>query len=196
MAWFYNALFVAGALLLGQSFYMQAKSQLAQTLIAHSWQQAIDRQAIDRDQELLPAKPWWWADTRAIARLEVPRLKQQVYIMQDSSGESLAFGPGHMTGSSHPGEEGHVMLAGHRDSHFAFLEQIEVGDVIHTQNYRTQHKRYRVTDLQVLNTNIDAIQKLDANRLTLITCYPFKDWVPGGPLRYIVSAELIDSTLM
>ncbi|HCS71281.1 MAG TPA: class GN sortase, partial [Rhodospirillaceae bacterium] len=23
----------------------------------------------------------------------------------------------------------------------------------------------------------------------LITCYPFEDWTPGGPLRLIVTAE-------
>lgn len=186
MRWLSTAILIAGVLLISQSFYMQAKSQLAQVLIAYSWQKSIDD-----SRQSLPPKPWWWADTRAIARLDVPRLQQQLYVMQDSSGESLAFGPGHLTGSSSPGQEGHVMVAGHRDSHFAFLEHIEIGDLIDTKNYRAEEKRYRVVDLKVLNTKHEILKKLQSNLLTLITCYPFKGWVPGGPLRYIVSAELV-----
>jgi sortase (surface protein transpeptidase) len=30
----------------------------------------------------------------------------------------------------------------------------------------------------------------DVPRLTLVTCYPFDAIEPGGPLRYVVTAEL------
>jgi len=26
------------------------------------------------------------------------------------------------------------------------------------------------------------------NMLSLVTCYPFNDWNPGGPMRYVVTA--------
>ena len=71
-------LLLSGALLLGQGFYMQAKAQLAQVLIAHSWQQNQHGNA--------GAKPWPWADIHPVAKLSVPRLHLNQYIMQDASG--------------------------------------------------------------------------------------------------------------
>lgn len=176
-------LFLIGAILLGQSFYMDAKANLAQVLIAHSW--AV---GLNNEHKQQAPKPWWWADTRAIAKLEVPRLKQRLFVMQDDSGESLAFGPGHMPGSAPPSQHGHVMIAGHRDSHFAFLEKVVAGDLIHTTNLTGELRTYRVEQTHVFNINDVELQKMDDNRLTLITCYPFNGLVPGGPLRYLINA--------
>lgn len=178
------ALLLIGTILLSQSFYMDAKAKLAQVLIAHSWAVGTKH---DAALEAAP-KPWWWADTRAIAKLQVPRLNKQLFVMQDDSGESLAFGPGHLPGSARPSMDGHVMIAGHRDSHFAFLEHVVVGDLIHTTNLQGQIVTYRVDQTEVFNANEDTLEKLDSKQLSLITCYPFNGLVPGGPLRYLVTA--------
>jgi len=113
-------LVIAGALLVCNSLYMQAKAELAQILINHTWHQ--------RQQSERPAKPWPWADTRAVALLEVPSLKVKRYIMQDASGESLAFGPGLMTTNALPAGQRHSIIAGHRDSHFQFMRKLKIGD--------------------------------------------------------------------
>lgn len=177
------ALWVVGAVLLGNGVYMDAKAKLAQVLIASSW----DQRTADRP----PPKPWWWADTRAVARMKVARLDKTLYVMQDDSGESLAFGPGHLTASAKPATEGHIMIAGHRDSHFAFLKDIRHGDVIEVSNYKSETTRYRVSDMHIMDTRKEALQALDEDLLTLITCYPFEEVVPGGPLRLIVNAEVL-----
>lgn len=176
---------IIGAALLGKGLYMDAKAQLAQVLIEYSWQ--------TRDDNSLPPKPWWWADTKAIATLEVPRLNKRLFVMQDDSGESLAFGPGHLNASAKISQAGHVMIAGHRDSHFAFLKKIKMGDVIQTTNFDQQSLQYRVTDVYVLDTRSQELLKYEHNELTLITCYPFDSVISGGPLRYIVNAEPVDA---
>ena len=178
-----NALFLGGALLLGQGFYMDVKAKVAQMLIAHSWQK--------RAAGSPPPKPWWWADTNAIAKLEVSRLNKTLFVMQDNSGESLAFGPGHLSGSADVSAQGHVMVAGHRDSHFKFLQHLSVGDIIKTTNHKMVTTQYRVKDMYVLNSKTDSLMQYDHNQLTLITCYPFNGLLPGGPLRYIVDAQQI-----
>jgi len=180
-----NALFLGGVILLGQGIYMDAKAIVAQGLIAHSWQQ--------RTAGSPPPTPWWWADTKAVAKLDVPRLKKQLFVMQDDSGESLAFGPGHLNTSAEISKEGHVMIAGHRDSHFKFLQQLEVGDVIETTSHDYLTAQYRVKEMRILNASDEQLMRYDENQLTLITCYPFEDFIPGGPLRYIVEAEHIDT---
>jgi len=180
-----SIMMLGGIFLVGQGVYMDAKAKIAQVLISSSWE--------SRTLYSAPAKPWWWADTRVIARMDVPRLKETVYVMQDDSGESLAFGPGHMPASDTPSGNGHVVIAGHRDSHFGFLKDIKVGDLISTENNQANKKRYRVTEVTVINSNEQEILLLEDSQLTLITCYPFDDFIPGGPLRLIVNAEPVNS---
>ena len=40
----------------------------------------------------------------------------------------MAFGPGHLSASSLPGQPGNSVIAGHRDTHFNFLQYVEVGE--------------------------------------------------------------------
>ena len=175
--------FLIGLTLISQSLYMDGKAVLAQQLISHSW---TDKNRGNADHK--PAKPWPWADTRPVAKLAVPRLKQTMFVMQDSSGESLAFGPGHIPTSALPGASGHVAIAGHRDTHFSVLRELNLGDTITTENYQSQTKRYRVIGLDVINSEQESLKIVETDTLTLITCYPFEGWIPGGPLRYIVTA--------
>lgn len=170
-----------GLVLLGKGFYMDVKASLAQTLIEYSWS--------SRSADSPASKPWWWADTSAIATLEVPRLNKRLFVMQDDSGESLAFGPGHLSASAPIGKAGHVMIAGHRDSHFTFLQDLKTGDVITTIGTNNLAMKYRVTRAYVLDIEKDSLLKYEHNKLTLITCYPFDSLITGGPLRYIVDAE-------
>lgn len=169
--------------LIGNSLYMTAKAQLSQWLIASSWS--------IRTNANLPRKPWPWADTRPVARLQVPYLGVSQYIMQDASGESLAFGPGRMVQGSLPGETGHALVAGHRDTHFGFLAKLEKGNTIIIRNYQNTEQVYKIENIRILDVrneqlNIDTA----ANNLTLITCYPFDSMIPGGPLRYVVQATI------
>jgi len=152
-------------------------------LIAHSWSTG--------DKHQLPPAPWPWADTRAIAKLEVPALGKSVFVMRDDSAESLAFGPGHLPASAAPGGDGHVVISGHRDSHFEFLQDLQVGQMISLKDYAASEKRYRVTDTHILDINTDTLSYTERDQLTLITCYPFQTLIPGGPLRFIVTAIAI-----
>ena len=115
----------------------------------------------------------------------MPRLKETVYVMQDDSGESLAFGPGHMPASARPSEQGHVVIAGHRDSHFEFLKNIQIGDLVLTKNNQSSEKKYRVKELIIIDVRNQEIPLFEHDQLTLITCYPFEDFIPGGPLRLV-----------
>ena len=176
-------LLVGGALLLGQGVYMSAKAKLAQRLIEHSWQQGAAGSP--------PPTPWWWADTKAVAQLNVPRLNKKLYVMQDDSGESLAFGPGHMNGSAEISSNGHIMIAGHRDSHFEFLRNIKVGDKISTTRFDESKMHYKVNNIYVLDSSKHDLPLYEHSQLSLITCYPFDDFIPGGPLRLVVDATPI-----
>ena len=92
-----------------------------------------------------------------------------------------------------PGEQGYSLIAGHRDTHFRFLSELEPGDVLEIDNYLGQNAQFRVSGTRVLNIEQDKLQiDPEISGLTLVTCWPFDALVPGGPLRYLVNAERIE----
>jgi sortase A len=51
-----------------------------------------------------------------------------------------------------------------------------------------------VHERQIVNAGAAVIrQDDDEKQLVLVTCYPFDTIVPGGPLRYVVTAGLEDA---
>ncbi|MSQ60616.1 MAG: sortase [Betaproteobacteria bacterium] len=100
--------------------YIHAKAWAAQKLIAAGWGRSLASGA--------GVKPWPWADTHPVARLEAPRLRVALMVLAGASSRTLAFGPGHMNGTPLPGGAGNSVLSGHRDTHFAFLRELRPGD--------------------------------------------------------------------
>lgn len=175
------ALLIVGGMMIGQSVYMQAKAKLAQHLIAYAWHSKQENQPA--------AKPWPWADIQAVAKITVPRLDITQYVMNGSHGEALAFGPGHLEKTALPAQTGHSMVAGHRDSHFEFMQHLELDDRIMVSNYLGQRQQYIIKKAYRLDTRTEQlVLHPEQNTLTLITCYPFNNLAAQGPLRWIVEA--------
>jgi sortase A len=171
-----------------EAAYIHAKAWFAQRLIASAWSRSL---AFG-----VAAKPWPWADTYPVARLEAPRQRQTLMVLAGSSGRTLAFGPGHVDGTPLPGSTGNAVVSGHRDTHFAFLRDLRSGDPLEVQTADGRMARYVVSGIEVVR-NKDVRVLLDAgdDRLTLVTCYPFDSPVPGGSLRYVVVATRVDAAV-
>ena len=165
---------------LAHGLYIPFKAKVAQWLIEASW--------VDRSPNHPPAPPWAWADTRALARLEVPRLDIKQFVMDSASGQALAFGPGHLPGTAQPAQMGHSIIAGHRDTHFSFLQRLELGDSIMLEDHRGRTAEYRIEQLTVIDSSSEEIPMYADDLLTLVTCYPFDQISAGGSLRYLVHA--------
>lgn len=168
---------------LGEGAYIHAKAQLAQVLIARSWESRLTTGAV--------TPPWPWADTAPVALLEVPRLQVRQWILNDASGRSLAFGPGQVSGSAEPGTPGMSLIAGHRDTHFDYVRDLRSGDELRVQSQQGKWQRYRVQDTQVIDTRQGDLAIAETQGLYLLTCYPFDALQPNGPLRYVVRAEVM-----
>lgn len=167
--------------------WIHLKASLAQALIAMAWRRA---------QEGEPgARPWPWADTHPIAKLTVMRYTRKLILLEGASGRNLAFGPTHDPASALPGNPGNSVIEGHRDTHFSVLRDLRVGDWLRVDRADGSTAWFVVADLRVVDSRRWRIA-LDADRprLTLVTCYPFEAIRPGGPLRYVVTAELVSGT--
>lgn len=171
---------LGGAFLVGEQLWLGAKASLARVLIARAFDAHLE------DGGIHP--PWSWADTHPIARLEAPRLGIHRTVLSGASGSSMAFGPGHVDGTALPNRSGNCALAGHRDSWFAFLEELHLGDELILESL-TERGRYVITALRVHpDWDTGVLERGDVDRLTLITCYPFDGWT-RSTRRYIVTAK-------
>jgi sortase A len=157
------------------------KAAVAQVLLQVAW-----REARSGD---LQARPWPWADTWPVARLRCPEHGVDLVVLAGATGSSIAFGPGHITGTAAPGQSGNVGIAAHRDTHFAFLEQLRAGEHLWLDLPDGRAREFVVDTLRVVHQSDTASLVAPGDRLTLVTCFPFHAVVPGGPWRYVVQAS-------
>ncbi len=166
--------------------WIHAKAILAQVLLERSWQARLN------GAEEGTAKPWPWADTAPVARLQVPRFDVDQIVLAGASGRSLAFGPGHLTGTALPGERGNSVITGHRDTHFNFIGELRTGDTFRVQRPDGTWTRYRVTGGEVVDARTaQLVNTPDRSVVTLVTCYPFNSRDYNQPWRYAVFGEEI-----
>jgi sortase A len=91
-----------------------------------------------------------------------------------------------------PGEVGNTVIAGHRDTHFRFLRDVESGDRLTIESSEGIKHVYEVIGLDIVDSRKGRLLlDTEAAMLSLVTCYPFDAVVAGGPLRYVVTARLL-----
>ena len=170
---------------LASAGWIHARAWMAQRLIASAWSQGRDGGAARR--------PWPWADMRPVARLTVAARGVELYVLDNASPRALAFGPAHVGGTARPGTYGNSVLVAHRDTHFAFLKRVEIGDEMEVEGARGVRARYRVREVTIVDRGESRVlDEAGEPQLTLITCYPFDALRPGTTLRYVVIAARID----
>ena len=161
---------------------IKCKAWLAPILIERAWQQTLE-------QGGAVTKPWPWADTWPVARLRVPTLQVDLLVLAGDRGNALAFGPGHAGASALPGTRGQAVIAGHRDTHFAFLRELRLDDYVQLQLPDGEVRAYAIQASRVVDSNTHELTVQDSvESLLLVTCYPFHGFNSGGSLRYLVYA--------
>jgi len=169
---------------LGEGAYIPAKAWFAQELMQRAWRLA----AGGHEQ----AKPWPWADTWPVARLSAMAGDVDLIVLEGGSGRTLAFGPAHLSASALPGERGNTVIAGHRDTHFRFLQYLDVGEPLVLELANGRKHLYKVSHIDVIDSRRGSLLlDTDESVLSLVTCYPFDALEAGGPMRYVVTARML-----
>ena len=153
---------------------------MAQHLLDLAW---------DRSQNV-GVRPWPWADVQPAFRLLLPDHDRSLMVLNNPSGEALAFGPGHVNSSRRPGNAGVVVIGGHRNTHFSILREMKIDDTIIIENIEGTQFTYSVSETSVRHKDeVEILVGERSHALILATCYPFEDLVPGGPERFLVVAK-------
>jgi len=171
-------LFASGLLDFWESHH--AQSEIASEWSGHSPQESLPEGRIPEGSP--------------VAKLYIPRLNAEFYVVEGTDAESLKRGPGHLEGTVMPGQGGNCVIAGHRDTHFRVLKDVRNGDEIILQRDGREF-RYRVDGSQiVMPTNTQSLQPTRDAVLHLVTCYPFY-YLGSAPKRFIVRAGLENTSL-
>jgi len=180
-----SAICVAGLGLIGQALWIPAKAQVAQWLLADAWERSV--------QSGEAVKPWPWADHWPVARLHMDEMDIDQIVLAGDTGSVLAFGPGENM-QAKALEFGARIISGHRDTHFAFLRDVAVGQTLSLADGRSQ-TRYRIESIQVVDSaKVRLRPEAYPDGLMLVTCYPFDALRAGGTQRLVVMASPVDKS--
>jgi sortase A len=173
-------LIAAGAAALVWCALVIVDAQLAQRLA----RQTLATNAAVPATTSLPAVP---VNGAPLADLSIPRLQLSAVVLEGSDAATLRHGVGHIEDTALPGQAGNVAIAGHRDTFFRPLRNVQVGDDVFLVTLR-ERLHYKVASFNVVgSTTISVLAPTDVPTLTLITCYPF--WILGhAPDRFVVRA--------
>lgn len=124
-----------------------------------------------------------------VAVLRIDALGIEVPVFDSTDEVALNRGAGHIAGSTPPGGEGNVAIAGHRDGFFRNLKDIEPGMSIRLLSL-DGWQEFEVIELAIVDPLDVGVLSLEGEpRITLVTCYPFY-FIGPAPDRFIVSARL------
>ncbi len=136
--------------------------------------------------------PVYPAQGDVVGSLSIPAIELTASIIQGTGTPELKAGVGHFTQSVLPGEADNCVLSGHRDTFFAKLGDLVLGDELIVETSAGIFT-YEVTGMRIVDKDDKTvIVPTDHAVLTLTTCYPFIRVGPS-PNRYIISADLITS---
>ena len=121
------------------------------------------------------AKPLPLLPGGAVARLEIPAIHVDQFVVEGTGEEALKRGPGHYTGSPLPGQPGNVAIAGHRTTYgapFSRLDELKSGDTIIATTSAGRFLYVLSHELTVSPGQTSVVDDYGDSRLTLTTCTP------------------------
>jgi sortase A len=111
-----------------------------------------------------------------------------VVVAEGTGEEVLRRAAGRLVGGALPGEDGNLVLAGHRDTFFRPLREIEIGDPVVVER-ASGVDVYTVEWTRVVGPRqVEVTRDAGYPALTLITCYPFR-YIGEAPERFVVRAR-------
>lgn len=124
-----------------------------------------------------------------IGRIEIPRIDQDIVIVQGTDTASLQKGPGHYKATSLPGKPETVAIAGHRTTYlapFRKINEIKEGDEIRIEMPYAAFT-YAVEKHDIVDPgDVEIIEPVGYERLVLTACHPLY----SAAQRWAVFAKL------
>ncbi|MGL5870237.1 MAG: class D sortase [Clostridium chrysemydis] len=119
-------------------------------------------------------------------KIIVEKTGEEIPLLIGATEENLKDGANIYDNGILPGENGTVIILGHRETTFGFLENIKENDKIEIETLGRTYT-YKVNKTFITKPDDKKIlENKKGKNLTLVTCYPFK-YVGPAPERFIVN---------
>ncbi|KSU60468.1 hypothetical protein AS034_16640 [[Bacillus] enclensis] len=184
-------LLTAGVMLLGVSGYhltdikLQEKKALEEAINVVNAQDKVNN-------ELQNEMPDSYSQGEVLGILKIPKLKKELPIIEGTEEEELEKGVGHYSDTKLPGERDRIFLAGHRDTVFKSMGEIENGDILSIKMASGIHEYEVFESFVIKEDDLSVLQPTSPDEiLTLSTCYPF-EYLSSTEDRYIINARRIN----
>jgi sortase A len=132
------------------------------------------------------------SDADLVGRIEIPRLNLRAMIAEGVDSRTLRRAVGHLPGTALPGQDGNVVLAGHRDTFFRLLKDVRADDIVRITTPAGRFEYVVEATAVVEPSRTDVLDATAEPSVTLVTCYPFY-LVGDAPDRFVVRARLLGS---
>ena len=172
----------AGVLAISYFVFVSASAKLSQD------HQAKRLQVLEAASPQVPQRPG-----DPFGRISIPRIGVSAIVEEGVDDNTLRRAVGHFPGSHAPGDEGTVVLAGHRDTFFRGLARVRLNDLIVVETARGTYKYEVVHTAVVPPTDTHVLRSSPQSDLTLVTCFPFR-YIGPAPQRFIVQSRRLSSS--
>ena len=167
-----SVMMVSGTLLIADAAITLLWQEPVSAYVANQHQEKLKTAFFDPPKRVIRRQP---LKGDAIARIDIPSIDVDEYVVEGTDIDSLRKGPGHYPETPLPGEPGTIAIAGHRTTYgapFRNLNELHGGDRI-TLEMPYGTFLYRVQKTQVVANDAWWITKsVGYNRLVLSACHP------------------------
>ncbi|MGB0937832.1 MAG: sortase domain-bontaining protein [Colwellia sp.] len=187
--------------------YMKCKALLAQYLLETAWGET--QQNAKDSLTIKAVKPWLWADVYPVAKLGFAKQDRHFIVLNNDSGQALAFAPGINPSTPIEGKLP-IVISAHNDSHFSLLENVKIADEISLETRNGEVTTFEVISIKTIDIRKDKLfvednsdyndesftsgtssSDVPIQGLILVTCYPFNAISRETPYRYLIEAVLL-----
>ena len=181
-------LVVIGLIGIAKASMQPIKAIIGQHYLEVAWKESLKANKL--------SKPWRSADFYMIGELTVPKLNISRVILNNASGEAMAWGIGRVNSVQFSKNRKPIILAGHRDSHMQFMSKLNIGDKIELMMSDGLLKSYEISELEITDKPEFRISKsmFNSDNIILTTCWPFNSSIQSSQ-RYILIATRKDKII-
>jgi sortase A len=167
-----SVMMVSGTLLIADAAITLLWQEPVSAYVANQHQQELRTAFVDPPQRVIRRQP---LKGDSIARIEIPSIGVDEYVVEGTDLESLRKGPGHYPETPLPGERGTSAIAGHRTTYgapFRHIDELDPGDriIIDMPDGRFI---YRVEESKIVDDqDLSVLDPVGYRRLMLSACHP------------------------
>jgi sortase A len=181
-----SVMMVSGTLLIADAGVTLLWQEPVSAFVAQQEQGQLKQAFFDPPRRVIRREP---LKGDAIARIDIPAIGVDEYVVEGTDLGSLRKGPGHYPETPLPGEPGTTAIAGHRTTYgapFRNIDKLERGERI-TVDMPDGHFVYRVERTKIVDDqDLSVLDPPDHQRLMLSACHPLY----SAAQRIIVFARL------